>query len=93
MSKIDQNVVDALKEANSTENGENSVRVIVVCERDCIQVAEAMKNQGIYVTQLIPELDMLVSDIKSEHLSFFESSEPVVAVELDQDVETQETTK
>lgn len=92
MSKVDANVMTALEgpETSDVNDKKARVRVIIVCEKNCIGVAEEMKKQKVFVKQIIPELDMLISEISADDIAFFEEHNNVLAIELDEDVEIQD---
>lgn len=88
MDRIDKLVVSAF--SRSALDREKEVRVLIACHAgQAQQLSEKLIEQQVKVIQLIEEMDMLVADIKQQHLNLLQSSEHVSSVELDQDVNTQ----
>jgi len=88
MRKIDKSVLSAF--SRSALDREKKVRVLIACRPSYAQkLSENLKGQQVRVIQLVEELDILVAEIKQQHLSLLQNSEYVFSVELDQDVSIQ----
>ena len=88
MRKIDKSVLSAF--SRSALDREKKVRVLIACRPGHAQkLSERLKGQQVRVIKLVEELDILVAEIKQQHLSLLQNSEHVFSAELDQDVNIQ----
>ena len=88
MEKIDKSVLSAFNK--SALDRDKRVRILIACRAGhAKELSENLKEQQVRVIQLIEELDILVAEIKQQHLSLLQNSEYVSSVEIDQDVNTQ----